>query len=406
MSVQFLAKGPLSSALGQWLFVGCGACYVFVGDSGVGNAAREIAAMAFRLATGKDGLTTELLQEAALHNTNNLASPMNSNSRPMQPIIIHSNASDSGKGWTAALLRVSVGAGACWVSYVALSGLLPDHLKELLPVTRRYFEAAVTSLGQGVLHIKEVLGQQIEALGIKQDAMAAKQEETHDEVRGLRDDVGDVQRHIDDIAAAISRCEGALGDAEGRQTYTSLGVGLLVRCVGDLLRANDPAVAEELDRFQRSAKLLDRGSDADGGEGAPAHHVHKRRHMECDLSEIGSTASTAAVDDRSPTCQDRKVTPLRTQSSSLLGLSSPPGTLHLHPFRGHGGRSDGGRHKGGDAASAKINHGNSSSLASSVSSPEDEVPRLNYAMSDVLKDVDVDELLRIVKSGGMGSVKA
>jgi hypothetical protein len=247
MATQVLAKGPLSSALGQWLFVGCGALVLFTGEQGVGGAAREVAAAAFRLVTGMDGFPSgaALLREAALHGNTNTALHSNSGQQQQQqPIVIHSMGNSSNKGWTATLVQLSVGAGACWTAYIVFSTYLPDRIKEMLPVTRRFFESAVTSLGQGVLRVREILGEQIAALSVQQDAMLTKQEETHGEVLGLRDDVGGVQRHVDDIAAAISRCESSLGDAEGRQTYTSHGVGLLVRCVGDLLRANDPAVAE------------------------------------------------------------------------------------------------------------------------------------------------------------------
>lgn len=390
-AVQILAKGPLSSALGQWLFVGCGAFYIFTGQNGVGSAARELAAVALRLTTGEGG---RLLQEARLGSSATALQHSGGRQQPPPPIIIHTGGNDSNsQGWTACLVRLSVGAGACWLSYVLLTKCLPDRLKELLPVTRQHFEVAVTSLGQGVLRVREVLGAQIAALGFKQDAMAQRQEETHEEVRGVRDDVGDVQRHVDDIACAISRCESALYDAEGKQTYTSQGVGLLVRCVGDLLRANDPAVAEELDRFERSAKMLD-----DGGH----HGHHKRRHVECDLSEIGSTASTTADEHRSPG-RDRFVTPAPSSAkkdlagaSPLPGISPPPRTLHmLRSFHGQGGRKDGGRNGSGSATTATT-----SSSSSSDASPEDEVPRSNKTASDI------DELLRIVRNGGTPSMLA
>ena len=74
---------------------------------------------------------------------------------------------------------------------------------------------------------------------------ASKLDRTHGGMLGLKD-VGDARLRVEDVAVAISRCESSLDDAAGRQAYMSSGVRLLVRCVGDLLRLSNPAVAAEL----------------------------------------------------------------------------------------------------------------------------------------------------------------
>lgn len=265
-ATQILAKGPLSTALGQWMFLGFGTFVIFTGDNGVSKAAQEIAGVAFRLVTGRDGggfSATSLLREAALggsgQNNNNLRNGGGGQSQ-QHPIVIHSvsSSSDGNKNWTTTLIQMGIGAGACWGAYILFSNFLPDQIKEMLPVTRKFFESAVTSLGQGILRVRDALSEQIAVLGIKQDELATKQDETNEHVLGIKDDVGDVRLQVDDIAVAISRCENSLTDAEGRQTYMSRGVRLLVQCVGDLLRPSNPGVAEELDQFSRlSAELMD-----------------------------------------------------------------------------------------------------------------------------------------------------
>ena len=114
-AAQILAKGPLSTALGQWMFLGFGTFVVFTGDNGVSKAAQEIASIAFRLATGRDSLpgASALFKEAALGNSavNNAMQQ-----QPQQPIIIHSHSSDSKSssgsgGWTATVIQLGLASG-------------------------------------------------------------------------------------------------------------------------------------------------------------------------------------------------------------------------------------------------------------------------------------------------------
>lgn len=393
-ATQLLAKGPLSSAIGQWAFLGFGTLVLLTGDNGVSRAAQQIAGVAFRLVTGTE--MDSLLREAALGSRAvNAASALHNGhgQQQQQPIVIHSHApsSSDGKysgGWTVAVIRLTLASGACWGAYVVLANYLPDSIKEMMPVTRRFFESAVSSLGNGILRVRDVLSEQIAVLGTKQDELAAKQDETHGSVLGLKDDIGDVRLHIDDIAVAISRCEGSLTDAAGRQTYMSRGVRLLVQCVGDLLRPSDPAVAEELERFAQMS--MGEGEENEGRGSASRHQ------LECpsspNLSEIGSTTS-ASVDDRHhhhhhmrslslprPRRDPQSVAtppfssstnpndaPVSTSRMSLMG--TPPKYRMLHSFNGNPTAS---------ATTSNSNNGSSSSkLPRSYSSPEDEVPQSN-----------------------------
>jgi hypothetical protein len=284
------------------------------------------------------------------------------------------------------IIRLTLASGACWGAYIIFSNYLPDGIKEMMPVTRKFFESAVSSLGNGILRVRDVLSEQIAVLGHKQDELSAKQDETHDKVLGLKDDIGDVRLHIDDIAVAISRCEGSLTDAAGRQTYMSRGVRLLVQCVGDLLRPSDPAVAEELERFSRMSL------DMDGDEGNRAASPSNSRRggrggleypSSPNLSEIGSTTSASVVDEHHlhnmrplslprPRQAQSIVTPSTANQGAVTGtmtslMSSPP-MLRM--------RSD--INNNTSSCNSIISRPSSSSkLSRSYSSPEDEVPQSN-----------------------------
>ncbi|KAL7534361.1 hypothetical protein ACHAWF_004809, partial [Thalassiosira exigua] len=398
-----LAKGPLSTALGQWAFLGLGTFVIFTGDNGVSRAAQEVAGIAFRLVTGREASLVGLLtKEAALNHSAGLH-------QPQAPIVIHtSNPSEGGSnarvgGWTMTIVRLGVASGACWTAYIVFAHCLPDQIKAMLPVTRKFFEEAVTSLGRGILRVRDALSEQIENLSTKQDQLSARQDETHGAVLGLRDDIGEVRLNVDDVAAAISRCESSLTDAAGRQTYMSRGVRLLVRCVGDLLRSSDPGVAAELEKFSRIELMdgddfKDRGSPSRGGAGECPSSPR--------LSEIGSTTSTARTDDHHhhhmgghgygramslprPRARDSIVTPGSApglaRHPSLLGSPSPcAGSI-----RGIlGGRADSGI---STATTSATTSSSGSSSGDDDASPENEHPR---ATADVaaryghLRDAD------------------
>ena len=419
VAAQVLAKGPLSSALGQWMFLGFGTYVVFTGENGVSRAAQELAGVAFRLATGMGREAALLRDEAALAGRHHFPQQ-----HPPQPVVIYqSDRTGRGGGWwIATIVQVGLGAGACWTAYILFSNFLPDNLKEMMPVTRRYFESAVTSLGQGILRVRDALSEQISALGLKQDELSEKMDETRDGVLGLRDDVGDVRMHVDDIASAISRCEVSLADAAGRQTYVSRGVSLLVRSVGDLLRHGNPEVAEELERFGRLSSEMLEGDDfyhreVGGGGDEKNRDRCPSSPRGCDLSEIGSNASYAEDDGRRrssslprprrSSSRSRPPSDGGTQSSNVVtprhvaNHAAPPPTMAsvtpgtsrvlkmLQSFNGNG-----------------VMGGYPRGYARSYSSPEDEVPQSNSSSGNVTPESDVsdpikleavDELLRIVR---------
>ena len=144
MATQLATKGPLASALSQWIFLGFGTVVLFSGD----NAATQAVQNILRLVGGNGA---KLLQDASSKNL-----------MPQQPIVIHnmppapSESITEKNGWRGELMKFAMGAGACWASYVVFSQLLPESLKELLPVTRQFFDQAVTSLGQGIIRVRDV----------------------------------------------------------------------------------------------------------------------------------------------------------------------------------------------------------------------------------------------------------
>lgn len=305
---------------------------LFSGD----NAATQAVQNILRLVGGNGA---KLLQDASSKNL-----------MPQQPIVIHnmppapSESITEKNGWRGELMKFAMGAGACWASYVVFSQLLPESLKELLPVTRQFFDQAVTSLGQGIIRVRDVLSEQIAALGLKQDELSAKQDSTLDSVNGLKKDIGDVRLNIDDIAIAISRCESSLTDASGRQTYMSRGIRLLVQCVGDLLRNSNPTVADELDQFSRLSEELDgefhyRESGSNNSRtsnGTPLKRSNMHYPSSPKISEIGSV-SEIEMDDvahmhlgpshgQTPPPVSGAITPSPSpfmQSPPLMGGKSP-----------------------------------------------------------------------------------
>lgn len=118
---------------------------IFSGD----NAASQAVQNFLRLVGGNGA---KLLQDAS----------QSKNFMPQQPIVIHnispatSNSSAVEKNWRGELTKFLLGASVCWGSYVIFTQLLPESLKELLPVTRQFFDQAVTSLGQGIIRVRDV----------------------------------------------------------------------------------------------------------------------------------------------------------------------------------------------------------------------------------------------------------
>ena len=416
-AAQLLAKGPLSSALGQWMFIGFGTFVIFTGDNGVSKAAQEVAQIAIRLATGKNA--SALLSEATSSSSHNHYPHPN-----QQPIVIHNvspssselSSRSSGRffGW-GFLIQIGIGAGACWGAYIVFSQLLPESVKELLPVTRKFFDTAVTSLGQGIIRVRDALSEQITALGRKQDQLSEKQDSTHSEVLGIKDDIGDVRVNIDDIAIAISRCENSLCDAAGRQTYMSRGVRLLVQCVGDLLRPSNPDVAEELAKFSRMSAEMDGDTafDDEASPSTPMHHSSSRTAPEFNypsspiLSEISGSGTAEDMNIRPFSLSggsrqrprerrsSQSPAPSAPQTNSNSGMNMNMNMISPSPFH----RSPSLPLTGGVAKPSMLSM---RSMSRQGSSPEDEVPR----SEKVVSLHDVDQLLDMIRNGNGGSSMA
>ena len=262
---QVLAKGPLSSALGQWAFVGLGA-YALAGGEALKDVASKTATITAQLAAGVP-LSTILEANSKSSNGGNNAAAA---AAIPAPIVIHTSGSSSdssGKLLTERplifLVQLTLGAGLCWGSYIIFSNLLPEQIKEMLPVTRKFFDAAITSLGKGLLQVKESLGEQILGLSAKQDELSEQQTETHQEVLSVRNDLGEVKFDLNAIADTVERCEASLTNAERRQSYTARGVRLLVRCVGAMMPGN-ARLASELDRFAQQGDEMGFQDDSEG----------------------------------------------------------------------------------------------------------------------------------------------
>ena len=269
---QVLAKGPLSSALGQWAFVGLGA-YALAGGEALKDAAGRTASVAAQLAAGIP--LSAILDANNINNSRQGGAGATTAAMPA-PIVIHHTSPASGSGRLLTdrpltfLVQLTLGAGLCWGSYIVLSNLLPEQIKEMLPVTRKFFDAAITSLGKGLLQVKEQLGEQILGLSTQQDELARQQSETHTEVLSVRNDLGEVRFDLNAISDTVERCEASLAHADRRQSYTARGVRLLVRCVGAMMPGN-ARLAGELDRFaQQGDEMGFQDGHDDACNGLPA----------------------------------------------------------------------------------------------------------------------------------------
>mmetsp|Transcript_26763 Transcript_26763/g.37617 ORF Transcript_26763/g.37617 Transcript_26763/m.37617 type:complete len:382 (+) Transcript_26763:273-1418(+) len=234
------ARGPLSSVLAQWTVIGVGGLNL-VGNDGFTENVMKGAQLVMGLPLTGTFLTRDAAPVAAAQ----------------APIVIHTGGSSSSSSdastnakLVASLVQVCIGASICWGSYLVMSNFLPDSVKEMLPVTRKFFDKAVTSLAKGIFEVKEQLSDQIMILMGKQDQLQEKQDATHDEVLGVKDDVGDLKLELDSMHHTLGRCESSLTEAELKQTYTARGVRLLVKCVGAILPRNAD-LTTELESFSK-----------------------------------------------------------------------------------------------------------------------------------------------------------
>jgi hypothetical protein len=183
-----------------------------------------------------------------------------------QPIIIHhsappgSGASGGGGGWF--IVRLALGAGVCWGSYVVLITVLPDAAKSLLPVNQKVFNKAVTALGKAVINLKDTLMVQINNLGRKQDDLSLKQDSTHTEVLVIKDNVQDMRGDLALVQEALDLCHASLTESERRTSYIARGVQLLTRGVSTILPEDENLLRDLVqfniagDEFQNNSSPL------------------------------------------------------------------------------------------------------------------------------------------------------
>lgn len=180
----------------------------------------------------------------------------------LAPIIIHTSvpgqsAGSQTRGVFALAFQLTVGAATCWAAYGVCTSMIPDAVKEMLPVNRKLFDRAVKSLGEGIIHVRESLSEQMGLLDEKHDELGQKQDQTLSEVMTVKDELLDARVDLENLQESLTRCESSLSSSKTLQDYTSRGVRLLVRCVATIFPEND-RILEELALYIREADGTER----------------------------------------------------------------------------------------------------------------------------------------------------
>jgi hypothetical protein len=284
----------MQSSGSQWLVVGCIGLGLFGGDK-----------------------VRSLIQEnliKALSSSPSYVGP--DTARHLSPIVIHTGGGmhaqgNYSRGYLFGLaLQVTIGAASCWAAYAFISTLMPECIKEVLPVNRKLFDRAVQSLGEGIIHVKDSLFQQILSLIETQEELGEKQDRTLSEVMLVRDDLHDARGDLSKMGESLTRCESSLSSSKRLQGYTSRGVRLLVRCVAALLPGNDQVLAE----------LLQYIKEAEGMEDADST---------CPSSAHGRNIAPTVT----PTIQEQLQTTLDHDNPALMPVQTPPTRNTNNPFK-------------------------------------------------------------------------
>lgn len=264
MSTAALGRGPLSflmqSAGSQWLVVGIIGLGLLGGDK-------------VRSIIQENLLKTLLLSPSPI---------VPDNSRHSAPIVIHTgggrmhDSHSNYRGFVGLALQVTIGAASCWAAYAFISTLMPDCVKEILPVNRRLFDRAVKSLGEGIISVRDSLSEQILQLIQTQEDLGEKQDKTLEEIMLVRDDLGDARDDLSRLEKSLTRCESSLSSSKRLQAYTSRGVRLLVRYVTALLPGNDQVLADLLQYIKESEGLEDEGASSSCPTGQIAPTIQER----------------------------------------------------------------------------------------------------------------------------------
>jgi len=274
-------RGPLhfllQSSGGQWFLVGLGAFTFFPEKVG------EILRLTF------DKLTTS----ESMYNNGGYPR-LNPSSNNNAPIIIHTG-NDTGGASTRSMINITMyvlSAAGIWISYNALrydfltcflfyfltfiitkymfvfflkfvSNLLPESIKELLPVTRKIFDKSITNVAKAIINVREALGKQIMDLSEKQDLLNNKQDQTLIEISNVQENMDHVRNDLDELGDAMSRCETSLEHAERLQSYTARGIKLLVKTVATMIPGDHRAVSE-LSKYTKEGEYLDMNHNKGG----------------------------------------------------------------------------------------------------------------------------------------------
>jgi hypothetical protein len=281
-SAAALSRGPLnillSSSGAQWAAI-CGlGAYTILGPDKI----------------------IQLLQQQRPSTSSALVPSNHSNA----PIVLHvgnSGEKNEKDGVIATVVTYAMGAGAVWVCFAVVSGVLPDQLKRMLPVTRKVFDVATQKLAEGIYNVKDVLGKQILSLIKKQDELGKKQEDTHRDVKEVKSDLKEARSVMAVMTDSIDRCEHSLEQVQRLQAYTARGVKLLVRSVSSMLTTDD-RMSKELLEYARDGTMfkLDDATSSSVRMSSPPPTLQPQKKVtpenEHPVRMVSTTPATATTD--------------------------------------------------------------------------------------------------------------
>jgi hypothetical protein len=241
------ARGPLNALLSnastQWIVIGVG-IYTFGPDSMRDAVHRAIAAA-----------TTP----GPHQNHHDGVQQYRGSGAPVIVRIDSSNSGGSGGntriGWMTTIVSYTALVGGVWVSYSFLATMLPEQLKQILPVTRQVFEKSSKSLAKTIYNVKEVLGNQINQMLRKQEELEDQQKDTHQEILNVHVALKSTREDVQTVNRSTIRCEDDLKRSIAMQGYTARGVKLLVTAVSSIL-APDNRITQELEDYLRAGELV------------------------------------------------------------------------------------------------------------------------------------------------------
>jgi hypothetical protein len=304
-----IARGPLQLLLqssgGQWILMGLGA-FAFFPDK-----VKELVYPAFERA-----LALELPTSRSVGNHTAANTPIFIHT-PSPTIIDHRGE----KGLGNTIVVYAIGAGACWVSYIVITNALPDAIKEMLPVTRKFFEKTAKTLGQGILNVKEVLEEKMLGLDKKQDDLVRKQDETHERVLDMKDELGEARVDLSTLGESLGRCETTLESSQHMHSYSTRGVKLLVRCLVGILPTND-LFLDDLADFLKDGQKFSDAPKSSAPASTPTNRLYRREQEQLPPVTPDSSRYLQRRDSReSPSCSSSvssRLNPLN-DINALLG---------------------------------------------------------------------------------------